>query len=208
MTCADEKKHVRDKATAIRNEIAADPGKISRATKGIATQLLSVPAVRELLAWPRQGGVASPLFASYAPRSGEANPNGFLDIIEKDGGARPNMAFPRVTGKAQLSMHYATVEELAPGSFGIAEPGADMPVARLADIDVILVPGLAFDAQGNRLGYGRGYFDRLLGSCDVCDLPLLIGITYDETLLESVPCETHDIKVDYIVTPTMYLEAH
>ncbi|MCL2606470.1 MAG: hypothetical protein FWD93_04240, partial [Coriobacteriia bacterium] len=127
-------------------------------------------------------------------------------------------------GKGVLGMHFAMLEELAPGSFGIPEPNADFPIAQPKDIVVMLVPGVAFDRQGNRLGYGKGYYDRYLSaqylstqqvpkqhfsnqnltahSPAIPKRPVLIGISFDKTLYGQIPSEVHDIKMDYIVTPT------
>ena len=87
--------------------------------------------------------------------------------------------------------------DLAAGRFGILEPKPEA-VRRVAcdRIDAALVPGLAFDETGNRLGHGRGYFDRLLR--DVRDVK--IALAYDFQLLSEVPTEAHDTPVDFIVT--------
>ena len=87
--------------------------------------------------------------------------------------------------------------DLAVGRFGILEPkpGAVRPVA-CDQIDAALVPGLAFDETGNRLGRGMGYFDRLLR--DVRGVK--IALAYDFQLLSEVPAEAHDTPMDFIVT--------
>jgi 5-formyltetrahydrofolate cyclo-ligase len=66
----------------------------------------------------------------------------------------------------------------------------------LALIDVVLVPGVAFDAQGHRLGRGKGYYDRFLQS--VSDIKK-IGVCFDFQKVESVPAEAHDVVVDIVV---------
>ena len=195
-----QKDALRAEALATRKKLSQDVDFILESASLIATNLLSVPEVHStLLANNSTTPLPMPTFASYAPSKGEPNPNGFLDIIEQTGGVRPNMAFPRVSGKGSLSLHFALLEELLPGSFGIPEPDTDLPLVAIADIDVMLIPGVAFDVRGNRLGYGKGFYDRLLSS--TAGLPLLVGISFDETLYDELPAETHDIKMDYIVTP-------
>lgn len=201
-TIQAKKNQLRIKALAVRENLAQDTGFIMRSVSAIAEQLLAIPKFSDVLS-SEQGA----LIASYAPSKGEANPNGFLDVVEARGDAMPQMAFPRVAGKGKLEMHFAVLSQLAPGSFGIAEPGADLPLARLEDIDIMLVPGLAFDLAGNRLGYGKGFYDQLLApSGSSGRQATLIGISYDETIYSAIPTEDHDRRMDYVVTPTRVIE--
>ena len=197
-----QKDAVRAKALSARKQLTQDADFVLESASLIAANLLSIAELRSVLLANES---SPPIVASYANSLGEPNPNGFLDLIEQAGGVRPNMAFPRVSGKGKLSLHFALLEELAPGSFGIPEPDADLPLVDTADIDVMLVPGVAFDLSQNRLGYGKGFYDRLLSSS--ARLPLLVGISFDETLYEEIPAEIHDIRMDYIVTPTQIVPA-
>ena len=81
------------------------------------------------------------------------------------------------------------------GAHGIREP-AQSPAAASADLRVMVVPGLAFDAQGGRLGHGRGHFDRLLAD----SAALKVGLCCENRLVESVPMEPHDIRMDVVAT--------
>jgi 5-formyltetrahydrofolate cyclo-ligase len=89
--------------------------------------------------------------------------------------------------------------ELTAGKFGILEPkpGA-VRLAALDRIDAALVPGLAFDETGNRLGRGRGHFDRLLRQTSGAK----IALAFDFQVLDEVPAEAHDAHMDFIVTET------
>lgn len=89
--------------------------------------------------------------------------------------------------------------DLATGKFGILEPkpGAIRPAA-LDQIDAALVPGLAFDETGNRLGRGSGQFDRLLRHTSGAK----IALAFDFQVLDEVPAESHDVRMDFIVTET------
>jgi len=107
------------------------------------------------------------------------------------------VAMPRVEGD-DLKFHWVTCrEELAPGKFGIPEPRATAPPAGFS-FDLILVPGMAFDHKGGRLGRGRGYYDRFLAAAN----GLLAGVCFDDQLVSEVPCEPHDARVDAVVTPS------
>jgi len=81
------------------------------------------------------------------------------------------------------------------GAHGIREP-VSAPEAVSADLRVVVVPGVAFDAQGGRLGHGKGHIDRLLAD----SAALRVGLCYENRLLESVPMEAHDIRMDVVVT--------
>ena len=95
------------------------------------------------------------------------------------------------------------VLDVAPGYRAIPEPRAHCEAIDPAAIDWALVPGVAFDADGRRLGYGGGYYDRLL--------PLLrpdaqrIAAAFDLQIVESVPASSHDLAVDTVITPTRLL---
>ncbi len=89
--------------------------------------------------------------------------------------------------------------DLATGRFGILEPGAEaVRPAACHQIEAALVPGLAFDETGNRLGHGMGYFDSILQGVRGAK----IALAYDFQILSRVPAEAHDARVDFIVTET------
>ncbi len=103
-------------------------------------------------------------------------------VTDNDGG----MEHIRVTG----------LELMQPGLWGIPEPvGAER--VPLAEIDLILVPGLAADLRGNRIGYGKGYYDRFLGKAPHAVKAILIP---DRFVHDRLPVKPHDVPVDYIVT--------
>lgn len=79
--------------------------------------------------------------------------------------------------------------------FGVSEPAADAPVLPLAQIATIVVPGLAFDRAGTRLGFGAGYYDRTLADFS----GLTIGLCFHFQLLEQLPRESHDCPMDLVV---------
>jgi 5-formyltetrahydrofolate cyclo-ligase len=93
--------------------------------------------------------------------------------------------------------------DLAPGKFGILEPKSDAVRPVIGNqINAALVPGLAFDTTGNRLGHGMGYFDALLQ-----DVPgAKIALAYDFQVVSDVPAESHDVRMDFIVTETRNMQ--
>jgi len=87
------------------------------------------------------------------------------------------------------------------GRFGIVEAGDSCSELTLKRLDLILVPGLAFDSQGRRLGRGKGYYDQWLATVQgkTC------GVAYDEQIEREIPVEPHDKLVDCILTPTRWI---
>jgi 5-formyltetrahydrofolate cyclo-ligase len=93
--------------------------------------------------------------------------------------------------------------DIVTGKLGVREPAASCAEIPLNQFDLILVPGMAFDLSGNRLGRGQGFYDRLLENAS----GIKCGVGYDFQLLEKIPAEPHDAKVDFILTPTRCVKA-
>lgn len=110
------------------------------------------------------------------------------------------VALPRIQHPEEgLSLHWVdSLQDLKRGPKGFEEPGADTEMARLADLDLILVPGIAFDRQGGRLGRGGGYYDRLLPRPEC--RAVLLGIFFSIQEVPRVPRETWDHPLQWIVT--------
>lgn len=139
--------------------------------------------------------------ASYAACRGEIDPRPLLDGWGLDDGA---IALPRVT---DACLEFVTGwHRLEPQAFGITEPIDGTPTT-LADVDVVLVPVVAFDINGNRLGHGHGYYDRALAAVMNTDpRPLLVGLAYDEQQLDEIAPDEWDIPLDMIITPTRVID--
>ncbi|NLY40529.1 MAG: 5-formyltetrahydrofolate cyclo-ligase [Desulfovibrionales bacterium] len=106
---------------------------------------------------------------------------------------------PGVKGKMNIH-RICSLNDIAPGSFAIPEPRPETaPLCPAPNPDLILVPALAFDRHGMRLGFGGGYYDRFLRTLSA--LPLLIGLAYDFQLVSTLPAEPWDIPVHMIITP-------
>lgn len=90
--------------------------------------------------------------------------------------------------------------ELSPGPYGVLQPReADILELSLDDIDLVIVPGVAFDKKGNRLGRGKGYYDRFLKDLTVKGISS-IGIAFDFQVVDSVPTLSHDLPVTKLIT--------
>lgn len=92
-------------------------------------------------------------------------------------------------------------EQLRPGTFGVLEPDPAAGVLRPQEIDVVIVPGVAFDPRGYRIGYGAGYYDRFLPKVK----GLAVGIAFSEQIYPMIPAAVHDVPVDLIVTDQQVL---
>ncbi|MCC7041197.1 MAG: 5-formyltetrahydrofolate cyclo-ligase [Burkholderiales bacterium] len=113
------------------------------------------------------------------------------------------VALPRVDVAARMLVLHRVrtpATEIATGYRGIPEPLADLPRIDVGAIDWVLVPGVAFDAHGHRLGYGGGYYDRLLALV-APSVPRVAG-ALDVQIVPQVPSAPHDLTVDTIVTPS------
>ena len=99
---------------------------------------------------------------------------------------------PKVLDDETMELRrYTGPQDLREGAFHIMEPIGE-PFTDLQQIDVVLVPGMAFDAQGHRLGRGKGYYDRFLSPLTSPHSPLLIGVSFDFQKVEEVPVEAFD----------------
>lgn len=114
-------------------------------------------------------------------------------------GTGKTLAYPRVE-EGRLDLYRVdSVYELLPGAFGVREPAVHAMHAVPPDsLDLILVPGVAFSADGARLGRGGGYYDRLLASLPAHTCKM--GVCFDSQVLPEFPVEPHDQHVDFIAT--------
>ena len=119
--------------------------------------------------------------------------------------AGKRVALPRFvaeTGTYEACPIQNPESDLQAGHFGIREPGRHC--ARLASgrLDLILVPGVAFDLRGGRLGRGKGYYDQLLSGLrgTTC------GVAFDQQIVDEIPVAPHDVRLDCILTPTRWVD--
>lgn len=107
------------------------------------------------------------------------------------------LVFPRVRGDELEFVVVDDLGDLVPGAFGVLEPQGQK-VLGPAVLDLIVVPGVVFDKKGHRLGYGRGYYDRILSRCpQAC---AKVGFAYDFQLVETLPSMEHDEELSMLIT--------
>lgn len=112
-------------------------------------------------------------------------------------GTDKQLLLPVVKGNDLELRSYTGEANLHTGAYGISEP-AGTAVTDYAAIDLAVVPGMAFDAAGNRLGRGKGYYDRLLTRLRRSGV-YIIGVCFDFQKVETVPCEPHDVRMDEVL---------
>lgn len=182
MTIAEQKKTLRSQMLAARAKLMAEA---PDAAIAMAEQFQRCVPLRK-------GAVVS----AYVAIGEEADPSPLIEALRK--GGHP-IALPRVLGKGKpLAFHvWNAGEPLVPGPFGLYEPARDWP---LADPDVLIVPLLAFDSTGNRLGYGAGFYDMTLCALRARKAVLAAGFALSGQEAPAVPHDESDEKLDWIVT--------
>jgi 5-formyltetrahydrofolate cyclo-ligase len=106
--------------------------------------------------------------------------------------------YPVVCDTGLRFVKASDLTQLNTGSFGIPEPCSHADDQTLEGVDLIIVPGVAFDLQGHRIGFGKGYYDRCLSV--LSRMGVVVGLCHDFQLLDRIPVEEHDIRMQYIIT--------
>lgn len=175
------KKSIRGELLARRKSLAA------------ATCLgLSLRAQERLLETP-QFAAASTL-ALYCAIRNEVFTEAVFSAARRLG---KTVAYPRVREAGLEFVEVADRQELGRGAFGILEPTGSRLIP-LTGLDLVVVPGVAFDLAGYRLGYGKGFYDRVLHGCE--ERGALAGLCFEMQVVDALPAETHDVRMDVIVT--------
>jgi len=139
---------------------------------------------------------------TYMSFGTEPDTRRFFDRMLGDG---KMVALPRID-KASKSLTLHRVDshaDLVDGVWGIREPRADAPAVVIGDIDMVLMPGLAFDRAGNRLGYGAGYYDRLLAPAT--HKPVRVAAAFDCQVVDAVPTGPSDQPFHILITESQLL---
>lgn len=130
---------------------------------------------------------------AYLSYNQEVRTEGIIHRAFLDG---KRVAVPKVYGEEMRFLWIEDLDHIAPGAYNIPEPIADAPVAE--DLTaLVLMPGLAFDPQGHRLGYGGGFYDRYLS--EQPNHPL-VALCYGFQMLDHLDTESHDIPVDLVIS--------
>jgi 5-formyltetrahydrofolate cyclo-ligase len=191
-TLDEEKRALRERMRSRLHALSA--AERERAARAVAAHLMTFLDAQE----GARGPVA--LFASLPSE---------LDTHPLDEGLRERgipRALPRTTGR-RLIFHAVpdgvAARDLPLAAFGVPTPEESWPEVALSDCRLVVAPGLAFDGRGHRVGWGAGFYDRALGPARETGGPLfVVGVGFDEQLLEEVPAGTRDEPLDAVCTPS------
>lgn len=175
-----------------RAQAARSAAEYRRASEEMVKHLIALPAWEE-----------SDLICGYVPMRGELDLRPLWDAARAAG---KRIALPRtVTGSKEGRMIFSVVSldgddpyrELESGRYGILEPPASLPVLEKKDMTraICIVPGLAFDNEGYRLGYGGGYYDRFLKDFDGTS----VGLAVSDCCVTQLPHDEYDMAVSYVI---------
>lgn len=141
---------------------------------------------------------AGSVVALYAGKGSEVA----TDRIDASARARGlRVAYPRIVdGERRMAFCEVTIETLVPGHFGLREPAADARAIELESIAAFVVPGVAFDRRGGRVGWGRGYYDATLAAA--APGALRVGVAFEIQMMDQVPSDPHDAPLHHVVTET------
>lgn len=181
-----DKELLRRKYISLRNSLSED--KVKEASSRITNMFFSLDAIKE-----------NQKFLLYHSIGSEIITYDIIDIILKE---NKNVYLPYISNKKIKISQIYSKKELKTGAFGIMEP-LDRQDIDVKEMDVLVVPGLLFDRKGYRIGYGGGYYDRLLAG--IGSHILTIGLAYDDFLQESLPIDKYDIPVKMIITENQVL---
>jgi len=142
--------------------------------------------------WPGQ----TPIVAGYFPIGTELDPRPLMAEFQARGS---RLCLPVMHGREEaLSFHqWKLGEDLIQGGFGVHEPD---PAQNELIPNLILIPLLAADKQGGRLGYGKGYYDRTLSRLRDEGTVICVGLAFEAQIVDRVPVEPHDQALDWVVT--------
>lgn len=132
--------------------------------------------------------------AIYAPLPHEVN---LLPLLQEY--PQHRYAFPLCKPGRRLEFREVKAPEsdLQPGAMNIPEPAPHTPIVLPEQIDILIVPGVAFTRQGDRMGYGGGYYDRFIPRCSNAQV---LALAFGEQLVDSLPTEEHDLRIPHLIT--------
>jgi 5-formyltetrahydrofolate cyclo-ligase len=167
----------------------------------------SEEACARLLGLPELADLDGRTVAGYIALAskGELDPAPALEAMASRGA---RVAYPRVNRPdAPLTFHPADRDALVPGPFGLLEPPGDAPEVPPESLDLVVVPGVAFDSGGGRVGFGGGFYDRTFGdvATSAARRPPLVGLCFDLQVVARCPAGPTDVRVDAVVTESRVL---
>jgi 5-formyltetrahydrofolate cyclo-ligase len=166
---------------------------------------LTVAAVERLLDLPAFDRLEGRVIAGYVAVGGELSPAGALAFVRDQGGT---VALPRVSAAPPRLRFHALGPDtrLRTGRFGLSEPPETAPEIRVSALAAMIVPGLAFDGGGRRVGFGGGYYDGVIDEARAGGA-VVIGFAYDFQVVDRCPVGPDDRAVDVVVTDARTIRA-
>jgi 5-formyltetrahydrofolate cyclo-ligase len=174
--------------SVLRNEAASRRDALPADVRSAASRAVAAGVVAVL------GGRPPGIVAGYMPIRSEIDPR---PAMRELAGRGFSFALPRIEGDDIVFRAWRFDGRLVRGPFGILEPEASAPEIRPS---ALLVPMAAFDRSGHRIGYGRGFYDRAAARLALVAPPTTVGLAFSVQEVRSVPAETHDRALDWIVT--------
>jgi len=182
MTKAELRQVVRERRAAL------DPAWRAEQSAMVQARLMALPPM-----------VSAVLVGLYVALPGEVDMSDLEGALTSTGRSICVPAFDPARGAYALALVTPTTRYIE-APFGLREPD-DAEWADPASLGCVVVPGVAFDEAGHRIGHGGGHYDRMLAETSA----LKIGVAFDFQLFDGVPAEAHDITMDIVVTPTRVL---
>ena len=175
---------LRKRARALRNSIP-ERARAVRSEKLVERVVESAPFERA-----RAIGLFSPMLD-----------RGEVDVRKIDEAARQRgklVAYPFLESESEMTLRVVDLSSLEERGHGFAEPPASAPEIAVTEELVVIVPALAVDPAGHRIGYGKGFYDRLLAR--ICPPAFAIAVAYDFEVVSEVPVTEHDRPADMVIT--------
>jgi 5-formyltetrahydrofolate cyclo-ligase len=186
---------LKDLKAALRTQALAELGKIPMESRATGSAQACALLMQQPL-WVQANSVLL-----FSPIQGEPDIWPLMESAIAEGKVVSLPRFLPKSGSYAACRVLDSKGDIQPGHFGIREPREHCPTVQLNQLDFVLVPGVAFDVRGCRLGRGRGFYDRLLTAVRGTKC----GVAFDQQIVSEIPVEPHDIQLDCILTPTRWI---